>query len=721
VPVPLAELFVSVSADVSSAVNNLNSLNTQVSTTADSFKAAVPAALLFEAGAAAIGAGLVSSVKVAADFEHQMSGVKAVMAPGEVQQFGAALQDLALTLGRDTVFSSSEAAAGIEELIKAGIPAQAVLEGAGAAALALAAATGVPVAEAASVAATAMNTFGISAADLGGVVDVLAGTANASATDISKMQLGLAAVGPVAAQMGLSLTDTAAALGIFANNGLQGSDAGTSLKTMLLNLIPSTKAQTEEFKKLGLIAADGSNMFFDQEGHMRNLADIAEILKGSLGGLSDEQRISALQTLFGTDAVRAASILYKTGGDAVNAFHTEVGKVSAAQSAAIRLDNLEGTLSNLGGSFERVQIQIGGLFLPALRGIAEFAKNAVDAFGNLSPETQRLVVFIGTGAGLMLGLVGGIVLVTAGVLALTPAFAALNAVLFANPIGLIVLAIAALVTAAVIAFNTNEDFRNSVLGLWDVIQNKLWPAIIDAAAAVKEKLGPFFDSVGQAFGQFVSDVGPKVAEFFQTTLPNALSAMGTQISSLGPLFDSLTGFFGAVFNVIGSLANLGGTALRGLFDNVLTPGLQKLGETLGPLQPVFEGVGTALGTLFSGVGLIGEKLGPVVQFFIDAKKGIDDFATSITNASNNLPDWLKPKATGGGSNLQPASFNAAGGFGGSGGGQVVNITITTGPITDEASEESLAQRIAAAIRGSAGRVNPPPDNSGFPALSTGVL
>lgn len=718
-PVSIADLFVDVTADVSGALGGLTQVGTAADKLSNQFKAAVPAALVLEGAAAGVGAAFLSSVNVAADFEHQMSGVKAVMSPSEVQTFGGALDDLALTLGRDTVFSSSQAAAGIEELIKAGVPAQAVLEGAASAALSLAAATGIPVAEAATVAATAMNTFGVQAADLGNIVNVLAGTANASAADISQLQFGFQAVGPVAAQMGLSLEDTAAALGVFANNGLRGQDAGTSLKTMLLNLIPSTKRQVDEFKKLGLITADGANIFFNAEGHMRNLADIAEILKGSLSGLSDEQRLSALQTLFGTDAIRAASILYRTGGDAVNAFHEAVGKVSAADAAATRLDNLQGVMTNLGGSFERVQIQVGRFFLPALRSLADFTRTVVDAFGNLNPETQRMIVFIGAGAAAFAGIIGALVVVGALIPPLVVSFGVLNAVLIANPVGAIVTALAALVAVGVVLFNTNEDFRNAVLGVWDALQNQLWPAIVATASALRDQLQPFFDSVGQAFSQFVSDVGPQVITFFQETLPAALAAMGTQISSLGPLFTALTGFFGSVFNVIGSLAGIGGEALQGLFTNVLVPGFEKLSAALGPMRDALQPVFDLLQPTIDGFGTLGQRIEPLTAFLTNAKGALDGFADSISKFQ--LPSWLTP-GTGsvfggpggapGGAQVLPASFNPNGG--GANGGAL--ITIGQIVVTNEADEDRLIEKLAGLIADASHRVNVPPDNSGIPSL-----
>jgi TP901 family phage tail tape measure protein len=718
----IADLFVSVSADVSGAVNGLNNLGAQLNGTTQQFKTATPVALAFEAAAGSIAAGLGLSISTAADFQKQMSGVQAVMSPNEAQALSGALSDLALKLGRDTVFTSREAAAGIEELVKAGISAQDVLDGAGTAALSLAAATGIPVAQAATVAATAMNTFSIQASDLSSVVDLLAGTANASAADISQLQFGLQAVGPVASQMGLSLADTTAALGVFANNGLRGQDAGTSLKTMLLNLVPSTKKASNEFKQLGLITADGANVFFNAEGHLRSLADISQILQDALSGLTDEQRINTLQTLFGTDAVRAASILFKTGGDAVNQFHDEVGKVSAFDAAKTRLDNFDGAMQNLGGSLETVEIIIGNLFLPTLRNLADQARGVVDQFSTLSPETQKLVVFITAGVGAFLGLLGAFILIAPFLAALPAAFGALGAILAIvfGPIGLAVAAIALLGAGLIFAFQNSQQFHDAVLTLWDAIQNNLVPAIAATANTLAGFLGPIFDQISQLFLAFVSDAAPKVLQFFQTDLPNALATMGAQVATLQPLFDALSSFFGAMFNVIGSLAAVGGTALQGLFENVLVPGFQALQGALAPLQPIISDVSDKFGVMVANIGPLGAIVQGLAAFFNDAAASLNNFAVAIQNFQ--LPDFLKPgggvsPAAPTGPSLTPASFTPGGGGGAS--GPLVNIGVLN--VSDEASRLAFLNEMAAAIAGASRRAAPPPDNTGIPQLDTGTV
>ena len=133
-PVSIADLFITVGVDSSAALSGLNNIDTRLKSVGDQFKAATPAALALAGAGAAIGAGFLSATKVSADFDKAMSGVRAVMSPGEVTQFGGALDDLALSLGAETTFNALQTAGAIEELLKLGISAPAILGGAASAA-----------------------------------------------------------------------------------------------------------------------------------------------------------------------------------------------------------------------------------------------------------------------------------------------------------------------------------------------------------------------------------------------------------------------------------------------------------------------------------------------------------------------------------------------------------------------------------------------------------
>lgn len=329
-------------------------------------------------GAATMGAGalITGSMNKAMDFESQLSSIKALT--GATADEMDRLRALSLKLGADTKYSALEAAQGFEELLKAGLSVEQVENGGAEAALNLATAGGLGLAEAAEIMSTAMNAFkadGMSAAQ---AANILAGTANASATGVSELKFSLAAVSAVASGVGMSFQDVNAALGLFANNGLKGSDAGTSLKTMLMNLIPDTKKATEEFARLGLLTESGTSAFFNQEGHLKSLTEISDLLQKSMAGMTDEQRLMSMQTMFGSDAIRAANILYKEGADGVRKFTSEMMKVTALDVAKEKMNNAKGAIEQLAGSFETMQIRVMSPFLPLVAKIATGIGDSID-------------------------------------------------------------------------------------------------------------------------------------------------------------------------------------------------------------------------------------------------------------------------------------------------------------------------------------------------------
>jgi TP901 family phage tail tape measure protein len=165
------------------------------------------------------------AVKSAADFDQSMANVYSVMAPDEVSQFSGALKNLAITMGADTKYSATEAAQGIEELLKAGVSVTDIMNGGLKGALSLATAGELSLGDAAEIASTALNAFKNDNLSVQQAADILAGAANASATSVSELKFGLSSVSAVASSVGWSFKDTTTALAEFAQNGLIFSSA----------------------------------------------------------------------------------------------------------------------------------------------------------------------------------------------------------------------------------------------------------------------------------------------------------------------------------------------------------------------------------------------------------------------------------------------------------------------------------------------------------------
>ena len=326
------------------------------------------------AGVVALGGLGAATIKAAANFEYEMSRIKA-NANGTAAEIEA-LQGTVIQLGKDTVFSAGEAAQAANELVKAGLSigeTMAALPGM----LDLASAGELSVAQAATITANQLSVFNLKAKDATKVADVLALTANRSTTEVGLLGDSLAMSAAVAAQANLTLEDTAAALGILANNGLKGSDAGTSLKQMFMQLMgPSDKARQ--------LMEDYGIAVYDANGEMLPFEEILREVAGGLEGATDQERDFALATIFGSDAVRAANILLREGADAYEDFRGEISKSGAASDiAAVKMDNLKGSWEQLKGSAETLMISVGMEALPAIRewvdGITEDLNAALEA------------------------------------------------------------------------------------------------------------------------------------------------------------------------------------------------------------------------------------------------------------------------------------------------------------------------------------------------------
>lgn len=353
--------------------------------------------------AAVAGVGL--AIKSYADFDKQMSSVKA--ATHETAGNMDLLKQAAISAGAETAFSATEAAQGIEELAKAGVSTKDILNGGLAGALDLAAAGGQSVAESAEIAASALTQFGLSGEKVPHVADLLSAAAGKAQGSVSDMGAALNQVGLVAAQTGLTIEETTGGLAAFASAGLTGSDAGTSFKTMLAALTPNSEAAATAMSELGISA-------YDSQGNFVGLSEFAGQLRDSLSGLTDEQRNSTLETIFGSDAVRAASVLYEQGAEGVQKWEDAVNDAGyAAETAALMQDNLAGDLEKLGGAFDTVLLQSGSGANEVLRGLVQGLEGFIDAVGKVPAP----VLSAGTG---LVALIGGAGLLAGGLITVIP-------------------------------------------------------------------------------------------------------------------------------------------------------------------------------------------------------------------------------------------------------------------------------------------------------------
>lgn len=332
-------------------------------------------------------------------FDRSLSRIKAQ--GGEAAERIDDLRDAAVRAGADTQYSAAEAADAITALAKAGVSVQEILAGGLTGALALAASGEMDVAQAAEVTASALGQFELNGAAASHVSDLLAAGANKALGEVSDLSMALSQGGLVAHQTGLSIEETVGALSAFAQAGLLGSDAGTSLKTMLQRLTPQSAEARKEMDALGISA-------YDSQGNFVGLANFAGQLREKMQKLAPEARNTAMQVIFGADAVRAANVLYKEGKSGIDGWVKAVNDQGfAARQAATLTDNLAGDLERLGGSIDTVFIQSGSGANRVLRQLTQAADAAVDAFGQLpEPILNAGTLITGAGGIAVLGVAG---------------------------------------------------------------------------------------------------------------------------------------------------------------------------------------------------------------------------------------------------------------------------------------------------------------------------
>lgn len=320
------------------------------------------------------------------EFESAMSKVQAISGAT-----GEQLEDLteqAMDLGATTAFSASEAAAGMENLASAGFTVEEIME-AMPGLLNLAASSGAELGVAAEIAASAVRGFGLEASETAHVADVFAEAAARTNAQTEDMGEAMKYIAPVANAMGISLEETAAAIGILSDAGIKGSQAGTSLRGALSRLAKPTEAATKVMEKYGM-------SFYDVQGNMLSLEGIVGQLETSLSGLTQEQRNQALITLFGQESLSGMLTLMERGsgelGELTEGFENVSG--SAQEMADIMMDNTAGAIEEMFGALETAAINIQQVLAPVVTDVVQWITSLINSFNQLPDGAQTMIVVV---------------------------------------------------------------------------------------------------------------------------------------------------------------------------------------------------------------------------------------------------------------------------------------------------------------------------------------
>jgi TP901 family phage tail tape measure protein len=584
-----------------------------------------------------VAGGIGVAVKQAGDFQENLNVLQSVTGASAKQMKG--LRAEAIRLGADLKLpntSAQDAATTLTELAKGGLSVKAAMAAARGT-IQLSTAAQIDNATAADIQARALSAFGLKGRDAGHVADLLAGAANKSTASIQDIALGMKQSAAVWHAGGQDIGNLTAALGEMANAGITGSDAGTSLKTMMQRLNPNTAKSAAEFKKLGVNV-------FDAHGNYRDMKDIIGQFHGALSKLNPEQRQHALYTIFGSDAIRAANVVLDGGTKKYDKMRAAVEKSGSAQRLAqAHTKGFNGALQGLISELQTAAINIGTLFLPVM---TKWVRRAGELAGWLSEHPRlmkTILVVVGSLAVAMVTLTAGYktymavsrlatfygnlfgksLLWTRIQLAalwvweklVTVAQWALNVAMDANIFALVVIAIIALVAALVILYKHSKTFRDIVDSVWSKLKavadwivtkfTKIVPEAfkfvinwvkanwIDIVTWILFPFPKLLIKAAQAFGLVdkvkagfhdvlgvIKDWGSSLLQWFGNlpgTLWNKAQKMGVQIKN--GFVAGIKGFAGVVAGIIQAAIN----APIEAWNNLSIPGFHKtIGA--GPLK-----------------------------------------------------------------------------------------------------------------------------------------
>lgn len=662
------------------------------------------------AGKVALGVGLIGgvAVKAAADYEQGMNVLQAVS--GATGKEMEKLDKLAIKLGADVHLpgtSAKDASEAMTEMIKAGVSLKDTMSGVRGV-LVLSAAAGVSNARAAEIASNALNAFKLKGKDVNVVVDQLANTANASSVEINDVadSFKMAAAVFSAFQsptLGAkkAMTELNVAIGILGNAGIKGSDAGTSLKQALLQLTGPSNKSADAMKALYIAAKDSTaseqdlqmalkgtgkergealekltahnkalrnsaDIAYTASGKMRSLKDIVKLVSEGTKDMTAQQRNSYLTQIFGADATRAIVVLMKAQNGEWGKMEKAVTRQGAAQELAnAKMKGFKGSLEALRSTLETLAIQVGSKLLPALTAMARTFSNIL---GAVSPTAWVvLIAVIGTLAGTIWTVNAAIKVYEAMTKLAVAAQWLWNAAMSANPIGVVVVALAALAAGAIYAYKHFDGFRAVVDKVWDILGNVFdwikghWPLLLAiltgpfglAALAIVKHAGDIKGAVVAAWNA-IKSATTTVWNAIKTYLSALLSAIEAVVTTYFTAYKTVitsawtaiktatTAVWGAIKTLLGAawdgIETLAKSAWDGVRLAVLTPiraARDALKDIWGTIR---ETAATAWGHMKDGLGnFAGDVKDKVLSGIKGGLNTLIGFINDVIGVINKIP------------------------------------------------------------------------------------
>ena len=558
------ELKVKISADANGLKGALNSISKDISKVSKDFEglkkvgegiSSVGKKLTVGLSLPIAGIGAVSG-KTAMDFEAGMNKVSAIS--GATGKDLEKLENLAKEMGRTTKFTSLESAEALSYMGMAGWKTQDMLNGLPGI-LSLASAGGTDLALTSDIVTDGLTAMGLTAKDTDKFVDIMASTVSNANTSIELMGETLAYVGPVAGSLGIEMDDLSVAIGLMGNAGLKGSQAGTSLRAGLTNLVKPTKEMKNAMEKYGVELVKNADGSVDLMGTMQNLRNV-------LGELDQTTQAQALATIFGKEAMSGwASIVNASESDFNKLTEAIANSEGSAKSMAdTMMGGAKGALTEMKSALEGVAITIGERLTPFIEKLADGVSKLCTWFQSLSPATQTFLMVV---AGLI-ALLGPLLLLIGSTVSL---FANLSIVAgalgvsvgalvgaFASVVGIVagvVGAIAGFIAIVVNAYKTNETFRKNV----DTVFNNIKSIISNVMSAIGSIISTTMSLISVIWNNglkqilnLVLNILSSILSTFTSKLNSISNIVKTSVSLITSIF---RGDFKSVENIVNNVLN----------------------------------------------------------------------------------------------------------------------------------------------------------------------
>ena len=591
-----------------------------------------------------------AAVKTAADFDSAMSKVAAVS--GATGSDFDSLRDKAREMGAKTKFSATEAADAMNYMAMAGWKTEDMLPGIEGV-MYLAAASGEDLATTSDIVTDALTAFGLTAADSGHFADVLAAASSNANTNVSMMGETFKYCAPVAGALGFSVEDTAEAIGLMGNAGIKASQAGTSMRSIMTNL-------TGDVKLSGAAIGDVTIATTNADGSMRSLSAILADCRVAFGGMTEAEKANNAEALVGKNAMSGFLALMNAAPEDIEKVSGAVNncKDAAKNMADTMQDNLEGQLTILKSQLQELAISFGDLLMPAVRSIVSGLQGMVDVLNAMPDGVKRVIMIVALLAaalGPVLIIIGKTLSAIGTIMTWAPklagaistvkgAFAALSATMMANPIAIVIAAIAALVAAFLYLWNTNEEFRQFWIRLWNEIKEvavQVWTAVSQFLVSAWNGIRNTAVAVWNGIRDFFSGLWAGIKTLF-TTVVTAIStflvgAWNGIRATVMTVWNAISAFLGSVWNgirsVITNVVNGIRTFLQSAWNGIRTVITTVMNAIRTVISTVWNGIRTIISTVLNGIrGTVNSVWNGIRNTISSVVNGIKNTVSSAFNA-----------------------------------------------------------------------------------------